>query len=377
MMIAQHDAGGHQPLYRQIRTQLLERFAAYPLDTKLPTNRELAKEFGVALLTIKRALDTLAADGYIDRRQGRGTFLRSHERQVRSEQPSQPNGTVVIAIPGYFSYEYWKRVSVSEDLALKRGCSLSEHHVRLGTDYSEVIAGLAKLENPRGLLIDPIPGSLNSKVIKSLDALGIPVIIFSHCDLVQMTRHLITITPNWYQVGYTLAQELLQHGHRNIGYVEGEPPTQDGSQRIRGMQQALADAGLGKRELRRSHRDPTAPWSCANETAYAIAGEMLDQGEVTALISDSAQNALPIYRAAYDRHLRIPEQLSVIASGEWTGNERFLPPPLSCVYSEIRAEVVRAFAIIDHGSAEPDRAVMCQVVTARRGSVAEVPERRG
>lgn len=49
----------------------------WPPGTALPAEERLAAEHGVALGTLRRALELLADDGLIDRRQGRGTFVRA------------------------------------------------------------------------------------------------------------------------------------------------------------------------------------------------------------------------------------------------------------------------------------------------------------
>ncbi|MFG6661332.1 FadR/GntR family transcriptional regulator [Sulfitobacter sp. 915] len=46
---------------------------------RLPTERDLATEYGVARNTVRRALDQLEADGLLRRRVGRGTYLREEE----------------------------------------------------------------------------------------------------------------------------------------------------------------------------------------------------------------------------------------------------------------------------------------------------------
>jgi GntR family transcriptional regulator len=48
----------------------------WPLGTALPAETRLAAEHGVALGTLRRALELLAGQGLIERRHGKGTFVR-------------------------------------------------------------------------------------------------------------------------------------------------------------------------------------------------------------------------------------------------------------------------------------------------------------
>ncbi len=55
----------------------------YPVDTRLPSERTLASELGVARNTVREALDVLEARGVIQRRAGSGSFVtyRSNARE--------------------------------------------------------------------------------------------------------------------------------------------------------------------------------------------------------------------------------------------------------------------------------------------------------
>ncbi|MFM7346829.1 MAG: GntR family transcriptional regulator, partial [Tagaea sp.] len=66
------------PIYLRIQDALVAEIAQGALKPgdALPSEDNLAKRFGVALGTVRKALDGLAADGKLDRRQGRGTFVR-------------------------------------------------------------------------------------------------------------------------------------------------------------------------------------------------------------------------------------------------------------------------------------------------------------
>lgn len=66
------------PLYQRLRDEIAHRIAQNvwrPGET-IPTEAELAASHGVAVGTVRKALDALVADGLVERRQGRGTFVR-------------------------------------------------------------------------------------------------------------------------------------------------------------------------------------------------------------------------------------------------------------------------------------------------------------
>jgi GntR family transcriptional regulator len=71
------------PRHEQISTWLREEIesGAYQVDERLPSENELCERFEVSRITVRRALQTLEADGFIYRRQGLGSFVA--DRRVR------------------------------------------------------------------------------------------------------------------------------------------------------------------------------------------------------------------------------------------------------------------------------------------------------
>ncbi len=65
------------PLYHQLKDALLKAIEAgkWKSNEQLPNETRLAEYFGVSKITVRQALQELAAMGYIRREQGRGTFV--------------------------------------------------------------------------------------------------------------------------------------------------------------------------------------------------------------------------------------------------------------------------------------------------------------
>jgi GntR family transcriptional regulator len=68
------------PLYRQIKGLILQALdgGEWRPGEVIPSETELAVRFGVSQGTVRKAVDELAAENYLLRRQGKGTFVSSH-----------------------------------------------------------------------------------------------------------------------------------------------------------------------------------------------------------------------------------------------------------------------------------------------------------
>ena len=65
------------PLYLQLERNLRHAIEARLVNAgdALPTERELAEEFGVSRITVRKAIEGLVSDGLVSRRRGSGTFV--------------------------------------------------------------------------------------------------------------------------------------------------------------------------------------------------------------------------------------------------------------------------------------------------------------
>jgi len=76
------------PLYKQLISELEEKIAqgVYQPGEQLMTEADMAKSFGVSLITVRKALKELVAKGLIERQQGKGTFVAKKKYQKNLSQ---------------------------------------------------------------------------------------------------------------------------------------------------------------------------------------------------------------------------------------------------------------------------------------------------
>ncbi|BAS26781.1 GntR family transcriptional regulator [Limnochorda pilosa] len=107
------------PLYVQVKDELERRIRSGLLQPgdRLPSEQELAAELGVSQATAKHAIISLAADGLVSRRPGRGTVV---------EMP--PPESAAIPLRSFTEEMHQRGLSVSSEL-LSKGVDVPETEV--------------------------------------------------------------------------------------------------------------------------------------------------------------------------------------------------------------------------------------------------------
>ncbi len=103
-------ARDRRPLYQQLAEGIAQQIRDGSLadGAKLPPQREVARQHGIALVTASQAYEVLAAEGLVQSRTGRGTFV-SHQAdappmRTASNRASVPDYTVGNWDPGIYRY---------------------------------------------------------------------------------------------------------------------------------------------------------------------------------------------------------------------------------------------------------------------------------
>lgn len=78
MILMSTSGDARLPLYQRLKDVFVERISLgdWSRAAALPSENQLAETYGVAVGTVRKAIEALVADGVLERQQGRGTFVR-------------------------------------------------------------------------------------------------------------------------------------------------------------------------------------------------------------------------------------------------------------------------------------------------------------
>ena len=148
---------------------------------------------------------------------------------------------------------------------------------------------------------------------------------------------------------YLATRHLLELGHRDIATIAGPVDTGVGQLRLAGFQRAMAEAGIQVADGHVVHSDFTSPGG------HAAAARLLDGKRPTAIFASNDMIGFGVLRAAAERNINVPGELSVIGFDD-IELSRYVYPALTTVGQSIRELGESAAALL-----------LSRIVTPRQG----------
>ncbi|NHI16597.1 substrate-binding domain-containing protein [Microbacterium excoecariae] len=288
--------------------------------------RDLARDLGVAELTIRRDIGWLAEQGLATRVHG-GATLRSELDRPGGPRANAARFRIGMVVPS-LDY-YWPQI------VLGARAAAGAHRVQLalrGASYAiddqrRQIASLVE-SGIHGLLVAPETlGSEGQALLRWLDALPLPVVLVERQApaALGLTR-LEWVTTDHVFGGELAARHLAALGHARVGIVtSSQSPT---SARLRlGFSRAVRDLGLSAKV------DLSASFDRVSAEARAeLIDTLLESVRTTgttAILVHSDPQALLVQQHAADAGWRMPEELALIAYDDEIAESG--EPPLSAL----------------------------------------------
>lgn len=297
--------------YLQLAEQLKKEI--YQLSqkglTRLPTEMELMRRYGVSRQTVRQALSVLLAEGLIEKRQGSGTYIAQ-----TSFSASAASKNVAILTP--FSTDYTFPAALGEMQSIFSGAGyFSQVFSTANRTGLEREILLSLLEHPvHGILVEgtrtayPNPNlDLYQRLLDQGTALLFLGSGYSGLENIPCVRS------DDYAGGYLLARSLIREGHTRIAGIFRSDDKR-GHQRYLGCVCALRDSDLvfddrnffwydpGQRDK------PTEPLNMGLLMTF-IRTQLL---QCSAVICQNDEIAYLLIRELLRMNIRVPQQISVV-----------------------------------------------------------------
>ncbi len=310
------DPHAHLPLAAQLSEQITWLIASGALadGERLPPVRDLARELGIHMHTVRAAYGMMESKGLVATRRGRGTQVLSYDRLIQPQRtPNLPTFSIGILIPGYNMF-YLPFLRGIEEAAGARHSMLSVAHTRDDPRRTKQYLDQLTAKNVDGVILvacwEPGSGKQPSHVpVVYVDIPGAPgpsVLLDSERAALLTVSH------------------LIEHGHKRIGLITAPIETSNVRQVHQGYRQALAANGLTYwPELLATVSDFSI------QSGYQAARRLLALPEPPQAVFASAdQLALGAMQGIRDSGLSVPQDIAVAGYNdiEVAG---FVDPPLT------------------------------------------------
>jgi LacI family transcriptional regulator len=308
------------------------------------TIKEVARKAGVSIATVSRVLNNV---GSVDAR------TRLMVQETARELHYVPNAlgrnlsrrrteAIGLLLPDLFG-EFFSEVIRGTDQTAQE----HHYHVLVSSSHNsrdEIEAALRAMRGRVDGLIIMSPHIDAQTLHENLPA-GLPTVLLN-CAV--RGADFDSMNVDNFGGARAMAEHLLSHGHRRIGFIRGAPYNLDAAERLRGFLEACTDAGLAPTDILQ------APGDFSEGAGYAAARTLLESPRPpTAVFASNDSMAIGALSALRELGLRVPDDVA-LAGFDDIPIAGYLTPALTTVrvgISELGAIAMRRVlrAIRDRG----------------------------
>lgn len=338
------------PLYQQIADDIMGKIRSgeFKVGQKIASQRELAEQHEVSLITVKKALSELINQGFLYSRAGKGTYVAKRSNGVKIAE-HKTLGLVLSDLKSpYFSMimEAVEKQASEEGFALMLSNSKGEmekeetqiqRYLNLGVN-GLIIASMIREYRT----IDPI---------RRLHHNRFPYVVVSYIR-----------EPDIYQVGtdhrrgaFMATEHLIHRGHDVIGFIAGETGDLLGDERKHGYTDALKKYGKPYHDALIFYSPYQGEWNDF-KSGYTI-GKQFPRlpDRPTAVFAYNDLTALGFQEAVLEEGLGIPQDVALVGFDD-IERSSYAPVALTTIRQPTEQigtlAVDKLLALIDHREPE-------------------------
>lgn len=286
------------PLYKQIQESIKEQIKLGVLrpGDRVGSEKELSSLYRVSQITTKNALIGLAEEGWVERIQGKGTFVSRQSAELRPVS----NSPVMIGVvfPSMKTRIDQQLLNYIEKYASEEGFQIMLRITRESAEGETL--GIRQLLDfgVKGLIIFPTEAENYNETIIQLAFDKFPVVLV---DRFFKNIRMASVTSDNMQGTFEAIEYLLSKGHRHIAYISPEITNSVTEDRA---------AGYEKAYLKHQFPIDKTLWCMLelqslqqNQAKREITDFLKDREQITAVFTVNVQLAHYVYDYLSEQHL--------------------------------------------------------------------------
>ncbi|WP_416147372.1 GntR family transcriptional regulator [Salipaludibacillus sp. HK11] len=289
----------------KIKSKILEGF--FEPHEKIGSESDLMAEHKVSRHTVRKAIDNLANEGWLYKKQGAGTFCAD---RTLDKEPSMGAVKNIAVITTYFSdYIFPTIIRGAEGYLSENGYQVTVFSTNNNIEQERRCLETILSQKFYGLIVEPTKSALpnpNINYYLNIERLGIPYVMINAYYEELEPIHLIM---DDVEGGFQQTNHLIELGHQHIlGFFKNDDI--QGTKRMKGFIQAHRKSGL-----------PVSPQNIITYTTETknttpieeLLLKMKKKEQIpTAIVCYNDQLALNLLNVLRDLEISVPEQISLV-----------------------------------------------------------------
>lgn len=283
------------------------------------TIKDIAKQAGVSTATVSRVIN--GQDGYNDETKEKVLSIieqmgyKGNASALKEYNKPKVDQLVAVLVPNLETNFYTKIINGIETIAREEGYSVLICNTGIEGENAIEHIEILKKRKVTGILLIGI--MLDDILYEKLEIARIPYMLISTMSYKYQVPY---IKVDSFQAAYAAVTYLFENGHREIAMLTGT--SKKGiSSREQGFRKAMEDCGL---TLDESY---IYQGNFSFESGKKGMFHLLDTAKnITAVFAASDDMAVGAASAAYERHMKVPEEISIIGYDNTKAAEMCIPP---------------------------------------------------
>ncbi|MGQ9736338.1 MAG: substrate-binding domain-containing protein [Armatimonadota bacterium] len=310
-----------EPRYQRIQKHIEQLIAQRRVreGERIPSEREIARQFGVSQMTVNRAIQELVRAGVLVRRVGSGTYV-----QRRKPVVSPTARTTVVMVPPFaehleedtylrWPFHAFRDRAVADNFALVVEAA---HY----NDYERVVQAY-----PEAGFIFLIPDEEGYDILHRFFVRGVPFVVLGAS---WQGAPFACVDSDNIGGARMAVSYLFRLRHQRIAYVNGKDSATNCRDRLQGYLQAMDEHGVpvGDDWIVRARSN----WRMDEASRQHLTSLLLCREPVTAIFCAGYYLTLDVLSLVRALRLRVPEDVSIVSFDD-PPSAAHLHPPLTVV----------------------------------------------